>query len=471
MTCSYLFKKNYNMRNYKILLFVFVSVGIVSCKKDWIKIKPNKSVDVPTSVADFQALLDNSSVMNDIRPYLGEVSADNYYVTYNYWQTLPSLVDKNAYVWAGDVYDGYPTDGPNWNNSYRQVFYSNLVLDDIDKVGSEEKNTQEWNNVKGSALYYRGEAFFNVSQIYTRPYSLTFPDYAGIPLRLTADISDKSVRAGLQDTYQQILKDLQGSLNYLPRIPLYKLRPSKPAAYALLSRVYLVMQNYSKALSYADSCLQLYDSVLDYNTLKSTVTNPIPGLNREVIFQATISDELQKVMDVNCIVDSNLYKSYSSNDLRKILFYRANTSGLINFVGTYTGGTVGSSSKAFGGIATDEVYFTRAECYARTGNISAAMNDLNKVMAMRWKTGTFVPFTAVNTSDALDIILRERRKETPFRGLRWLDLRRLNSEGANITLTRNLNGQLYTLPPNDPRYALPIPPDIITLSGMTQNER
>ncbi|MFL5747895.1 MAG: RagB/SusD family nutrient uptake outer membrane protein, partial [Niastella sp.] len=170
------------MRNYKILLFVFVSVSIVSCKKDWIKIKPNKSVDVPTSVADFQALLDNSTIMNDIRPYLGEVSADNYYVTYNYWQTLPSLVDKNAYVWAGDVYDGYPTDGPNWNNSYRQVFYSNLVLDDIDKVGSEEKNTQEWNNVKGSALYYRGEAFFNVSQIYTRPYSLTFPDYAGIPL-------------------------------------------------------------------------------------------------------------------------------------------------------------------------------------------------------------------------------------------------------------------------------------------------
>ncbi|SEM08104.1 hypothetical protein SAMN05216436_101351 [bacterium A37T11] len=56
-----------------------------------------------------------------------------------------------------------------------------------------------------------------------------------------------------------------------------------------------------------------------------------------------------------------------------------------------------------------------------------------------------------------------------MRGLRWMDIKRLNKEGANITLTRNLNGQIYTLPPNDPRFALPIPEDVIDLSGMQQN--
>jgi hypothetical protein len=260
-------------------------------------------------------------------------------------------------------------------------------------------------------------------------------------------------------------------LNYLPDVPLYKLRPSKPAAYALLSRIYLVMQDYPNALLYGDSCLKIYDSVLDYNTLKTTVTYPVPGLNREVIFQATISDDLQGNLGVNCIVDSILYKSYDNNDLRKTLFYKPGTTGQINFIGTYTGGTVSTVSKAFGGIATDEVYLTRAECYARAGNVAAALNDLNKLMAARWKTGTFVAFTAANADEALAIIVRERRKETPFRGLRWLDLRRLNSEGANITLTRILNSEKYTLPPNDPRYALPIPPDVIALTGMKQNER
>jgi tetratricopeptide (TPR) repeat protein len=307
--------------------------------------------------------------------------------------------------------------------------------------------------------------------LFTKPYSLTFPAEPGIPLRLNADINGATTRSTLQETYKQIISDLQNALTYLPTLPLYKTRPSKPAAYALLSKVYLVMQDYNKALQYSDSCLKLYDSLLDYNTLKSTANYPIPGLNKEVIFQATIVDDLASLS--NWFVDSNLYKSYDINDLRKVMFYKTNVSNQASFVGTYTGGTAGSagSNKTFCGIDTDEVYFTRAECYARAGNVNAAMSDLNSLLNQRWKTGTFVAKTAANPADALALILQERRKETPFRGLRWLDLRRLNQEGANITLTRNLNNQLYTLPPNDLRYVLPIPPDVIAISGMTQNER
>ncbi|THU40290.1 RagB/SusD family nutrient uptake outer membrane protein [Niastella caeni] len=456
------------MLNHKIVLFVFAGIMIVSCKKDWIEVKSNKALDVPTSVEDFQALLDNSAIMNDVHPSLGEVSADNYYLPNNIWQVWASH-NRNAYIWSNDVYNNTNTDNVNWNYSYRQVFYANVVLDGINEVEAAFINTPAWNNVKGSALYYRADAFLNVSQLFTKPYSLTSPDLPGIPLRLSADPNAASARAGLQETYQQMLNDLHGAVQYLPDLPLYKTRPSKTSAYALLARVYLVMHDYPKSLLYADSCLKLYDSLLDYNSLKTNVTYPIPGLNKEVIFQATISDDLQATM--NCIVDSNLYKSYNVNDLRKQLFYKVNTAGQASFIGTYTGGTVGNASKAFGGIATDEIYLIRAECYARSGNTVAAMNDLNSLMSKRWKAGTFVPFTASNATEALTLILQERRKETPFRGLRWVDLRRLNSEGANITLVRNANGQQYTIAPNDPRYVLPIPPDVISLSGMAQNER
>tara|TARA_R110002033_G_scaffold36621_1_gene75228 strand:+ start:3737 stop:3916 length:180 start_codon:yes stop_codon:yes gene_type:complete len=58
-----------------------------------------------------------------------------------------------------------------------------------------------------------------------------------------------------------------------------------------------------------------------------------------------------------------------------------------------------------------------------------------------------------------------------WRGLRWQDIRRLNKEGAGITLTRTLKGENYTLPPNDPRYIFPIPDDEIALSGIKQNVR
>lgn len=79
--------------------------------------------------------------------------------------------------------------------------------------------------------------------------------------------------------------------------------------------------------------------------------------------------------------------------------------------------------------------------------------------------------TANSHAEALNIILKERRKELLIRGLRWSDLKRYNRGGANITLTRTVNGQTYTLSPNDLRYAVAIPEDIITLTGMPQNPR
>lgn len=453
------------MLNYKIVLFVFAGAIGVSCKKTWIEEKSNKSVDVPTSVKDFQALLDNSPIMNDQHPALGEISSDNYYLTNTMWQAW-GADPRNAYIWNKEIYSEVSSDN-NWNLPYKQVFHSNIVLDDIDKVASEDIGSPAWNNVKGSAYYFRAIGFFNVAQLFAKPYSLTFPEELGIPLRLKADPNEVSVRAGLQKTYEQILSDLHSAAGFLPVVPQFKQRPSRPAAYAMLSRVYLVMQDYSHALLYADSCLKLYDSLLDYNTLNASATYPVPGLNKEVLFQATISNEL---FSSKVIVDSNLYKSYNVNDLRQKIFYKTNTNGGILFVGTYTGGTA-SAMNFFGGLATDEVYLTRAECYARAGNITAAMSDLNALMTKRFKTGTFVPFTAANTSEALSLILDERRKETPFRGLRWLDLRRLNSDGANIVLTRNLNNETYTLQPNSSKYVLPIPPDIIRLAGIPQNER
>jgi tetratricopeptide (TPR) repeat protein len=456
------------MHTYKIFLFVFASMILFSCKKNWIEDNSNKALDVPNATVDFQALMDNATlIMNDSRPNMGEVSADDYYVSYTLWQTWPPQY-RNASVWEKEIYNNTLTDNPNWNNSYREVFYTNVVLDGIDKVSSEELNTPAWNNVKGSAYYYRAEAFFNVTQLYTKPYSLSISDYPGIPLRLNADPNETSVRSTLQNTYKQIESDLLNAVDYLPVNPLYKTRPSKPAVYALLARYYLVKQEYANALKYADLCLKLYDSLLDYNTLNASAAYPVPAFNKEVIYQATLQDD--PLLNV-VFVDSNLYKSYDNNDLRKKIFFKINTSGQATFCGNYTGGSASPTSKAFGGIATDEVYLTRAECYARTGNITAAMNDLNSVMSKRWKAGTFIPFTATGTTEALTHILRERRKETLFRGLRWLDLRRLNNEGANITLTRNLNGQQYTLTPNDTRYVLPIPPDVISMTGMAQNER
>jgi len=78
---------------------------------------------------------------------------------------------------------------------------------------------------------------------------------------------------------------------------------------------------------------------------------------------------------------------------------------------------------------------------------------------------------AIDAADALQKVLTERRKQLVMRFVRWMDIKRLNKEGASITLKRIINGQLYSLPPNSNLYALAIPEDVIVLSGIQQNPR
>jgi hypothetical protein len=167
-----------------------------------------------------------------------------------------------------------------------------------------------------------------------------------------------------------------------------------------------------------------------------------------------------------CIIDSNLLASYAPNDLRPSVYYFQQASNLFTLRGSYSG-----TLFPFSGLATDELYLIRAECSARNGDTASALSDLNSLLTHRWVTGTFTPYPIQSAAEALDTILVERRKELAFRGIRWSDLRRLNKEGWNITLSRNINNQTYSLSPNSNLYTLPIPPDVIEFSGIQNNPR
>jgi hypothetical protein len=117
------------------------------------------------------------------------------------------------------------------------------------------------------------------------------------------------------------------------------------------------------------------------------------------------------------------------------------------------------------------MYLIRAEANARAGKPEAALRDLNELLEKRWRTGTFIPYTTNTQNGLLELVLKERRKELLMRGLRWMDVKRLNREGTNIVMQRKIKGNVYTLPPNDKRYAMAIPEDVITLSGIAQNPR
>jgi tetratricopeptide (TPR) repeat protein len=452
------------MRIRYLFQLAFIACILVSCSKEFLDKKSDKSLIIPKTLDDFHELLNNESVMN-ITPALGEISADNYYLADNSWLSLYTNTEKNAYVWAKDVYQGESVS--DWNIPYQQVFYANIILDGLDNIQRDSTNKVTWDNIKGNALFHRAFAFYNLACLFAAPYDpTTSSSDPGIPLRLHADINETVGRGTVANTYMQIINDAKQAALLLPPIPDYKTHASKAATFGLLARVYLNMGQYKEAGQYADSCLQIDDSLMNYNGINTTSRLPFKQFNKEVIYESEIISYGIFYPSLTAI-DSTLYQSYDSTDLRKKIFFTIGRSGYPNFKGYYSG-----RYNLFGGIAVDEMYLVRAECYARQDKVAAALADLNKLLENRYATNNFVPLMTLSAGDALNMILKERRKELVFRELRWQDLRRLNKDPQfAITLRRQEGDQVYTLSPNSPNYVLPIPQNEITEDNIQQNVR
>lgn len=451
-----------------IILNMILLVAFTGCSKDYLEKKPKSDILVPATLDDFQKLLDNIALVNTA-PAIGRLATDEFYFQDNAaWQATFRPAERNAYIWASDVYEGVTV--RDWNDAYAQIFYANTVLAGIEKVPLTKGNLNDWNRIKGWAYFVRAFALYGLAETFCVPFDTKAASKAlGIPVRLHPEIDELVQRGTLQQTYDQVFSDLQEAGNRLPRQvdPNFPSRPSYPTNLALMARIYLNMRDYTSALRYADSSLLLYNALLDYNSVSPTSSRPFNQLNKELLYYCSETADYNSlsIIATTSIIDSTLYRSYATNDLRKAIFFKLNSKGLPIIKRGY------GASAGFGGIATDEVYLIKAECLARTGQASPAMSVLNELLIKRWANGMFTPLSASSPAAALSIILGERRKELVWRSARWSDIRRLNMDGAGITLTRVLNGQTYTLPPNDPRYAFPIPDDEIALSHIEQNPR
>lgn len=457
---------------YKITIITATAFFVLlstSCSKDWLELKSNKARVIPEDLSELQALLDNDNYLNGAWEWMTEISCDDHYVPDDSYNNSPDPIAKNFYIWAKDIYQGAIDNAVTecWSTPYRTILYANTALDGLERITLDRSNQDAYNNVKGSALFFRAFALYNLNQAFAPVYNkATAQQDLGVPIRLKAEIESPSVRASIQENYDRMITDLENSYPLLPVMPIVKTRPSKVASLALLARIYLAMDEYPKALEYADMALSDYNVLMDYNELDSAKTYPFPELNDEVIFHCTKSSHRFTSYPAGK-VDSVLYGSYDPDDLRKGLFYRKRPDGGISFRGSYN-----SSLLQYAGLVVDELYLIRAECYARLNQNNEALEDLNTLLRTRYRAGKFMPVSTGSVEETLPIVLEERRKELAYRGLRWTDLRRLNKDPQFAkTLVRVIDGVTYELPPNDPRYTLPIPVNIIELSGIPQNPR
>ncbi|MBB2145804.1 RagB/SusD family nutrient uptake outer membrane protein [Pedobacter sp. LMG 31464] len=445
-------------------IFALIGSGLLfltSCEK-YLDKKSDQKLVVPQTVAELQAVLDDNTLFNQNEPNAVIVAADEYQLSYAAWQGLNEF-SRNMYIWAPALQFA-STASDNWSVLYTQVYRANVVLTNLPNVA--EQGFQEWRNVKGQALMLRSKAFFQALMIWTVGYQAsTSANEPGIPIRLDVNFNTTSIRSAQKECFLKVIDDLRESAALLPDIPVHPIRPSKPAAYGYLARTFLAMGMADSCLKYTNLALALKGSLMDYNGgpgVNPTAEYPFARFNPEVIYDTYMGHPTSVS---NGVIDPELYNSYAADDLRKVRFHRSSTS-IGYFKGSYYG-----TFDLFNGIATDELYLNRAECYARLGDKTRSIEALNTLLLKRFKTGTFQPYTAIDSEEALKKVLTERKKELVFRGLRWMDLKRLNADGADITLKRVLSGKEYMLLPNDRGYAMPIPEKVISTSGMAQNLR
>ncbi|WP_293305624.1 RagB/SusD family nutrient uptake outer membrane protein [Pedobacter sp. UBA5917] len=452
----------------KKIFYYLLAIGLIyslsGCKK-YLDAKPNSRLTTLQTLENLQSILDDELRLNYQWANIGEISTNDYYLTDVDLTALVKDSDRKMYNWETDNLQATTFDG--WYYSYLPVYYGNSVLEALPNIVRNGTNSNDYDNIKGQAYFFKGAAMLAASVVFCQAYDENAGSkQLGLPIRTGTDFNVPSVRSNLADTYLQLISDLKRAATLLKVKQVHVMRPSKIAAYAMLSRAYLSINKYAEATLYADSALQLNSQLLDYNTLNANAEYPIAIFNVEVLVNLMMitPDPLKPNV---AKIPNELYSQYKTGDLRKTVFFKSNGNNTWAFKGSYNG-----DLNFFCGPAVDEMYLNRAEGYARAGKLTEALADLNQLLRKRWnKAITYIPYQSNEQETVINWILEERRKELLMRGLRWMDIKRLNRMGANITLARNMNSSNRILKPNDLRYALPIPEEIINLTGMEQNPK
>lgn len=451
------------MKTINILIIALVLVLAVGCE-GLLDDKPNKNIVIPSTLVDLRSLLDNNSTLNKSPPAL--ILATDEFITTD--QGFSSYIQwlQRAYTFQQTLLEADDI-MVEWRQPYQQVLTANTVLEQIREIERTSNNNREWDEVYGSALFLKAWAYYGLVSLFAEPYSILHSrsDALGIAPKNTTDINENITRISLKESYEMILDLLTSSIEYLPQTVAIKTRPSKAAVHSLLSRIYLAIDDFENALNHADLALGFMDTLMDYNDLDITQLYSFPQFNEEVIYYAVLSNTIFTSSQLT-FVEPDLLESYRSDDLRKSLFFKRGVDEMRNFFGSYSG-----TNLMFSGLSTNELLLNKAECEARRNNFIEAAGIMELLLRKRYMSGSF-QMPEISDEDLLPFVLEERRKELVFRGIRWTDLRRLNREPRfEKTLNRTVNGKIYSLPPNDPRWVYEIPHAEIELSNIQQNQR
>lgn len=312
-----------------------------------------------------------------------------------------------------------------YDNAYSAINICNNILTAIDVVNAEDRD-----RVQGEALFLRGLMYFELVELYAKPYSAgNAAANLGLQLITTPTIGNVSdanyvARSTVQQTYDLVISDLSQAEQLLPDDN--DIYANRFAAAAILSRVYLQTADYEKARDEANTVLTESGYTLNSNyadAFNNSSNSPedifaiqvsaLDGSNDMQLFWSTI-DYGARDGDVDVLPKHiNLY---DDNDARKALFY-------VDETGTYRSGKWQLQYKNLPIVRLAEMYLTRAECNFRLGTTTGA-TPFEDIKTIRDRVGLSTTQSYITLAN----ILMERKLELAHEGQAIQDTKRLKED-------------------------------------------
>jgi len=492
-------KRNSIMKNIiKLFLLIFVMLIAGSCSKD--KLDP-----VPkTKLADYSAFDTKSRIVAQVNGLYDFMKSGQYrggrFLIYNdiraeNFDNLLSNGVTGLQTWQNNVTESTNEVDGLWKAVYATVNAINIFIEGLDAsrldpVKAASITDAEYNQFKGEALALRGLCYFDLLQLYAKPFNMNAGAGLGLPLRLKAyktPADNDLARSTVAEVYTQILADLNAAEPMVALINgtaiLNTTRLHRNSVIALKSRVYLNMNNYTAVVLEANKIVSatapfkvttgvataLQDSIKSvfttpWTTPESMFSMPMvetdaPGTQNQLgyYYSKTLTNKSPDYSLTSTGIISNA--GFKAVDARRSLLTISSGKTYLNKY------NVDLFIDYVPVIRYSEVLLNLAEAESKdAGSVTARSIALLNAVRGRASGGTYVAGDFANLAAFIDKVMLERNIEFLGEGIRNMDLMRTVS-------TIPGKATVNPVPSTSTNYIWPIPlSEILSNKLIVQNQ-
>ena len=374
-----------------------------------------------------------------------------------------------------------------WSQAYATINQCNTFLDGMAKTGDAVVGSTLAENYHGEARLIRAICYYDLLQLYARPYWDGNGSKPGVPLRLTGITSsgyNNLARSSVDSVYLQILTDLDSAEVELPSSYTLSsgaldgttstIRAHVNTAIALKTRVYLSMQQYANVITEAgkivpasapfvaptgvpNALASTIGSVFTtYTTVENILSMPfvtgsdVPGTQNSLGQYYYNGGTLPTEYSLNPVGVMS-HTDWTTTDARRAFIdtVKSSTGALTYWLTKFPKGSPYPDWAPV--IRYSEVLLNLAEARVWSTNTvdPQAVALLNAVHQRSDPSTTFTTAGFASATDLLNAILEERNIELLGEGFRSADLMRLQltfpAKGAAPSVAATANNYIWPI--------------------------